>query len=100
MMGLSAYGEPRFVDKVREVVRIANDQVRLDLDYFRHHTEGVEMTWDGGEPALGTVYSKKMVDVFGEPRVPRTEITQEHMDMAASVQAVLEERRSDERSVG
>jgi carbamoyltransferase len=38
------------------------------------------------------VYSKKMVDVFGEPRVPRTEITQEHMDMAASVQAVLEER--------
>src|ERR1035441_4050260 len=64
MMGLSAYGEPRFAEQVREVVRIANDQVRLDLDYFRHHTEGVEMTWDGGEPALGTVYSKKLVDVL------------------------------------
>jgi carbamoyltransferase len=92
MMGLSAYGEPRFVDKVRQVVKISDDQVRLDLDCFRHHTEGVEMTWDGGEPALGTVYSKKLVDLFGEPRVPRAGLEQKHMDLAASVQAVLEER--------
>jgi carbamoyltransferase len=91
MMGLSAYGEPRFAGQVRNVVRIEGDQVRLNLDYFRHHTEGVEMTWAGGEPALGTVYTKQLVDAFGEPRVPRTEITQRHMDLAASAQKVLEE---------
>src|SRR5262249_1853517 len=91
MMGLSAYGEPRFVNQVRNVVRIEGDQVRLNLDYFRHHTEGVEMTWAGGEPALGTVYTKQFVDAFGEPRVPRTEITPRHMDLAASAQKVLEE---------
>lgn len=91
MMGLSAYGEPRFKEKVRQVVRTSGDQVRLNLDYFRHHTEGVAMTWEGGEPALGTVFSKKLVDLLGEPRIARGELTQPHMDLAASVQAVLEE---------
>ncbi|MGI9074370.1 MAG: carbamoyltransferase N-terminal domain-containing protein [Bryobacteraceae bacterium] len=32
-----------------------------------------------------------MREVFGEPRVPRSEILQQHSDLAASVQAVLEE---------
>ncbi len=92
MMGLSAYGEPRFVGKVREVVRTDGDQVRLDLSYFIHHSVGVEMTWDGGEPVVGTVYSPKLIETFGPARVPRSELRQEHCDLAASVQAVLEER--------
>jgi len=92
MMGLSAYGEPRFADQVRGVVRTDGDQVRLDLSFFIHHSVGVEMTWDGGEPVIGTVYSPKMIDTFGPARVPRTQIRQEHCDLAASVQAVLEER--------
>jgi carbamoyltransferase len=91
MMGLSAYGEPQCVAAVRDVVRIEKDQIRLNLEYFRHHTEGVEMTWAGGEPALGVVYSAKFLDKFGSPRQPRTEITQRHRDLAASAQAVLEE---------
>jgi carbamoyltransferase len=92
MMGLSAYGEPRFVAQVREVVRTAGDQVRLDLDYFIHHTEGVEMSWNDCEPTVGRVYSAKLPEVFGPPRVPRSEIEPRHRDLAASVQAVLEER--------
>jgi carbamoyltransferase len=91
MMGLSAYGEPRFVEEVRRVVRTENDQCRLNLDYFTHHSEGVEMTWYGGEPVLGNVFSHKMAEVFGNPRVPRSEIEQRDKDLAASVQLVLEE---------
>jgi carbamoyltransferase len=91
MMGLSAYGEPRYLADVRQVVRIEDDQIRLNLAFFRHHTEGVEMTWAGGEPALGAVYSSKFLDRFGQPRQPRTEITPRDMDLAASAQAVLEE---------
>jgi carbamoyltransferase len=49
------------------------------------------MSWEGGEPTLGNVYSGKMLDVFGEPRVPRSELLPIHADMAASVQLVLEE---------
>jgi carbamoyltransferase len=91
LMGLAAYGEPIYAQKIRDAVRIRGTQVQLNLDYFTHHTHGVEMTWEGGEPALGAVYSNKMIEVFGEPRIPRTEVLPKHADMAASVQLVLEE---------
>jgi carbamoyltransferase len=92
MMGLSAYGEPRFLKQVREVVKTTGDQCRLNLECFVHHSQGVEMSWRGGEPSLGPVYSRKMIDLFGDyPRVPRSEIKQKHADLACSVQKVLEE---------
>ena len=91
MMGLAAYGEPRFLNDVQNIVRTEGDQVRLNLDYFIHHTSGVDMTWENCEPVVGTVHSRKMLKTFGEPRKPRTEVEQRHADLAASVQAVLEE---------
>lgn len=91
MMGLSSYGKPAYMDAVRDVVRIDGDQIRLNLKYFRHHDEGVEMTWAGGEPLLGTVYSDEFAEKFGSARMPREPITERHMDVAASAQAVLEE---------
>jgi carbamoyltransferase len=91
LMGLAAYGQPVYADKVRDVVRTRGVQVELNLNYFTHHSRGVDMTWEGGEPALGAVYSSKMVEMFGPPRIPRTEVLPMHADMAASVQAVLEE---------
>jgi carbamoyltransferase len=91
MMGLSAYGKPRFAQQVRDVVRVEGDQVRLNLDYFIHHSTGVEMTWDGGEPVIGPVYSRKMIDVFGPARIPQSKLEPRHADLAASVQTVLEE---------
>jgi carbamoyltransferase len=91
MMGLSAYGEPRFVPQVRDVVRVTGDQVRLNLAYFTHHNKGVDMTWDGGQPVIGPLYSTKMVDAFGPERVPRSPMSHRVADLAASVQSVLEE---------
>ena len=91
MMGLSAYGEPLFAKKVRGLLRTVDDQCRLDLDYFTHHSMGVEMTWYGGEPTLSSIFSNKMIREFGESRVPRSEIQQKDRDLAASVQLVLEE---------
>jgi len=91
MMGLSAYGEPRFAKQVRHLVRTERGQFRLNLDYYIHHTKGVEMTWYGGEPVVGTIFSHRMCEEFGNPRKPQSEIRQFHMDLAASVQLVLEE---------
>jgi carbamoyltransferase len=91
MMGLAAYGEPRFADRVRQVVRTEQGLCRLNLDYFTHHSRGVEMTWDSGAPALGAIFSAKMTEPFGEPRAPGAEIRQRDLDLAASVQLVLEE---------
>jgi carbamoyltransferase len=91
MMGLAAYGEPRFAPQVREVVRTVNGQSRLNLDYFTHHSQGVKMTWDGCEPLSSNLFSRKMLEVFGAAREPNSELTARHADLAASVQAVLEE---------
>jgi carbamoyltransferase len=91
MMGMSAYGEPRFLNQMRDVVRVEDNQVQLNLDYFIHHTKGVEMTWNDCEPSLGRIYSSKMPDVFGVPRQEGSELLPSHYDMAASVQARLEE---------
>src|SRR5262249_47231371 len=66
-------------------------QCRLNLKYFTHHSKGVEMSWNDGEPTLGPVFSPRMASEFGSPRVPRSEIQQRDKDLAASVQLVLEE---------
>ena len=74
MMGLSAYGEPRHAQQVRDVVRSQGDQVVLNLDDFIHHTQGVEMTWEGGEPALGNrLLTKNDRQYSGTRRATRSE---------------------------
>lgn len=92
VMGLAPYGQPVYLDEMKEIVRVQSDGTfELDLDYFVHHAEGATMTWEGGEPVLGRLYSEKLIKVFGEPRVPRSEISGKHQDVAASLQAILEE---------
>lgn len=92
VMGLAPYGEPMYIDKMRKIVQVQRDGTfELDLDYFVHHAEGAAMTWQGGEPTIGTLYSSKLLELLGEPREPRIEITKIHEDVAASLQAMLEE---------
>jgi carbamoyltransferase len=92
VMGLAPYGEPRFINEFRELIRTEeNGQFRLSLDYFRHHTEGVEMTWDQGSPVIGRVFSDEFVRLFGPPRAEGTRLSDRERDIAASLQLRLEE---------
>ncbi len=92
VMGLTAYGKPNYMDQFRSIVRLQRDGTfELDRDYFRLGAEGATMTWDDGAPTLGILYSQKLVDLFGPPRQPRAEITAHHQNVAASLQAMLEE---------
>lgn len=92
LMGLAAYGEPRFAPRVREVLGLTRGmRFRLGLDYFLHHREGVDMTWEEGTPELDALWSPLVAEAFGPPREPRGEVTDRDRDLAASVQAVLEE---------
>jgi carbamoyltransferase len=92
IQGLAAYGRPLYADELRRILRLgARGSFELDLDYFVHWADGVDMTWEGESPVLGTIYSSKFVDRFGAPRTPQGELTPQYIDMAASVQAVLEE---------
>jgi carbamoyltransferase len=92
VMGLAPYGTPLYLDAMHKLVRVQGDgSFELDLDYFVHHAEGAAMSWEGGEPTIGTLYSPKLVDLLGDPRAPRAEISQRQMDVAASLQVMLEE---------
>jgi carbamoyltransferase len=92
VMGLAPYGRPRFIDEFREIIRTEeNGQFRLNLNYFRHHAEGVEMTWDEGSPVIGRVFSDEYAHLFGPPRVPGTPLSDRERDIAASLQLRLEE---------
>jgi carbamoyltransferase len=86
VMGLSAYGRPTMVDKVRELIhRTPDGAFALDLDYFEFHTTAERS------------YSSRFVDLFGPPRNSYDPIDlettegQRFADCAASVQRVLED---------
>jgi len=81
LMGLAPYGEPRYARQIREhLIDVKEDgSFRLNLDYFNYCT-GLTMT------------NERFASVFGGPaRKPEEMLTQRHMDLAASVQAVTEE---------
>jgi carbamoyltransferase len=92
MMGLAPYGnaEPH-LKAMRDVVQTSGDLFALNLDYFTHDKEGVDMTWDEGSPRIGVIYSEKLVETFGPAREPRSELTSHYQDVAAAVQKRLEE---------
>jgi carbamoyltransferase len=93
MMGLAPYGKPSYVDKLRQLIHPIDDgRFELNLDYFRHHTEGVEMTWDDGAPQMGLVFSPKLADLLGPARDPEDpEFFGKWADIAHSAQVVYEE---------
>ncbi len=81
LMGLAPYGNPIYENKVKELIDIKEDGTfKLDQNYFNYAT-GLTMTND------------KFDKLFGQkPRNSQSEqITQFHMDIAASIQKVTEE---------
>ncbi len=93
VMGLAAYGEPNFVEPLGRLVPPRSDGTfALDLRYFRHLSEGVDMTWEDGAPELGTIFTPALEELLGPARRPGDELSQGHKDLAASLQAVYEER--------
>jgi carbamoyltransferase len=92
VMGLAPYGSPRYMAEFRDIIRTdEGGRFRLNLDYFRHHTEGVEMSWDEGSPVVGRIFSDEYIRRFGAPREKDAPLTEREQDIAASLQQRLEE---------
>lgn len=92
MMGLSPYGKPEYVDKVRDVIILKkNGLFELNLKYLGRLGKGDWMTLENGVPKVKPLFSDHFVEKFGQPRKKGEPLTQFHMDMAASVQRVCEE---------
>lgn len=81
VMGLAPYGEPKYAQTILDhLIDLKSDgSFRLDQSYFDYCT-GLRMT------------SAKFVALFGQPeRQADGRLTQFHMDVAASIQAVTDE---------
>ena len=82
VMGLAPYGEPKYKNIIlKELIDLKEDgSFRLNMKYFNYAT-GLTMT------------NEKFSSLFGQKvRNPEKELlTQFHMDVAASIQAVIEE---------
>jgi carbamoyltransferase len=92
VMGLAPYGTPRYMEEFRDIIRTdEGGRFRLNLDYFRHHTEGVEMSWEEGSPTIGRIYSDGFAKTFGPAREQGMPLKQRERDIAASLQKRLEE---------
>ncbi|HUQ98643.1 MAG TPA: carbamoyltransferase [Gemmatimonadaceae bacterium] len=81
VMGLAPYGKPSFTRKILDnlIDLKADGSFRLDLRYFDYAT-GLRMT------------NRAFDDLFGgPPRAASETLTERHMDIAASIQAVLDE---------
>jgi carbamoyltransferase len=80
VMGLAPYGQPVYVDRIRKLIDVTSDgQYRLNMQYFAFLTEE-------------SMYTRELGELLGQPpRDPESTILQFHMDVAKSVQVVLEE---------
>lgn len=81
LMGLAPYGEPKYtIEILKNLIDLKDDgSFRLNLKYFDYCT-GLTMT------------NQSFADLFGLPaRKSEEQLTQRHMDIAASIQAVTEE---------
>lgn len=92
IMGLAPYGQPKYLEKLRDVVKLNNDGTfKLNLKYFRHHKEKVDLEWENGAPHVGRLFSSSLEDLLGPSREKNDEITQYHKDISRSTQAMYEE---------
>jgi carbamoyltransferase len=92
VMGLSAFGTPRYLPELRKLVRLLpRGRFALNLEYFSHAKEGITMTWNGGEPTIGKMFSDELVKLLGPARAKDEPLEKRHEDLAASIQALYEE---------
>jgi carbamoyltransferase len=82
IMGLSAYGEPEYIDVFRDILKVdGSGNIRLDMSYFN---------FQYNNKVLG-YHSKKLEGRLGKPRETGAGLEKRHINIAASLQKRLEE---------
>lgn len=91
VMGLAPYGEPKYVDKLRDVIHFTSDGLFTWNDKYFKSAKDVVVTYDNNIPFVGTLYTPYLEEKFGKTRSKGEELSQYHKDIAASVQRFTEE---------
>jgi carbamoyltransferase len=94
VMGMAAYGKPEFLEEFRRIVFVdAPLSFKLGLEYFTHQNQGADMTWrDASQtPVIGRLFSEHLEKRLGVARKPDAPLEERHYNLAASMQAAIEE---------
>ena len=96
VMGLAPYGKPIFLSEMRKIVLLQpNGSFRLNLRYFCHHMQKTEDDLSNKELKNHTkftnLFSQELEKLLGPSRASNDDLTQRHMDIASSIQAMYEE---------
>jgi carbamoyltransferase len=91
VMGLAPYGQPVYLEEFRKIIFPQGDTFELNLDYFRHHKDGISMSWNNGAPQVDPFHSELLEKRLGPPVPPRGEPGEREQNIAASLQRVTEE---------
>ena len=81
MMGLAPYGKPKYKNKILSKILLLrkNGKYKLNTKLCDYHC------------ALKGKFNQKFIDLFGNQRLEEENPTQEHIDLACSVQAAFED---------
>lgn len=79
VMGLASYGTPRYRELLNKMVRPTAEGFEVDQRWFDYNRDSRQR------------FSNQLVDALGPERVPESEITEHHQDVAASLQALTED---------
>ena len=93
VMGLAPYGEDHYADVMRELVRLDHDDwYQLGKGFFGMH-EGAESGAldERNQIVMDRLYSPRLEDLLGEPRLRSGPLTQREKDIARSTQVRFEE---------
>ena len=91
VMGLAPYGEPKYVDQLRKVIKFTDDGLfELDLKYFRSAKSGIISYGQDHMPKVAPLFTGNMEQEFGKARKKDEQLSQYHKDLAASVQRITE----------
>ena len=79
VMGLASYGQPSYVEELEKICTFDDRGLpKINLNFFNPTLQG---------PGL---FDRKVYEMLGLPRKKNEEITQKHIDIAASAQQILE----------
>jgi len=92
VMGLAPYGEPRYVEAMKQIVKLKDDGTfALDLRYFRHAAgEGANYQVKDGIPSGGRLWSDALAELLGPARDPAAPLEDRERDIARSAQVTYE----------
>ena len=89
-MGLSAYGNNTYVDKINNLLESKKMGYQLNLDYFKHHKKNIQFTNDNNEIYYDDIFNIKITELLGHKSSEKFEYSQTIADIAKSTQTVYE----------